>query len=128
MKRVVLILAVFTLFAGCKEETVTGDDCGDGVIDTGEECDGDALGGATCTGQGYYGGTIGCSDECQLDVTECEGAGRCGDGVLHQLYGEQCDGSILGGTTCEDLELGAGALACNSICRFDTSGCEFGGS
>ena len=41
---------------------------------TGEECDGDALGGATCEGLGYGGGTLSCDEECLLDESLCEAA------------------------------------------------------
>ncbi|MBI3178840.1 MAG: hypothetical protein HYZ27_04225, partial [Deltaproteobacteria bacterium] len=36
--------------------------CGDGAIDPGEECDGGNLGGATCVGLGFSGGTLSCSN------------------------------------------------------------------
>jgi len=48
----------------------------------------------------------------------------CGNGVLES--GEQCDGTELGGKTCESLGLGSGTLACNSACKFETSGCSQG--
>ncbi|MGB9609037.1 MAG: dockerin type I repeat-containing protein, partial [Minisyncoccia bacterium] len=45
----------------------------------------------------------------------------CGDNILE--FGEQCDGSDLGGQTCLSLGYGGGTLVCNSSCIFDTSGC-----
>ena len=51
------------------------------------------------------------------------GGPRCGDGRADP--GETCDGPDLGGTTCADVGLGAGTLACNADCRrFDLSGCQ----
>ena len=48
---------------------------------------------------------------------------NCGDGVINGE--EDCDGAELGGTTCEDLNLGfvGGVLACAPTCSFDASGC-----
>ena len=46
----------------------------------------------------------------------------CGDSILDP--GEDCDGTDLGGATCESLGLGEGTLRCNTNCTFDTSGCE----
>ncbi|MBI2499868.1 hypothetical protein HYV88_06500 [Candidatus Woesearchaeota archaeon] len=56
--------------------------CGDGVIDTGEECDGINLGNpaSTCVSQGYALGILGCYPStdtqfgCKFDVTGCVGA------------------------------------------------------
>ncbi|MEZ4379994.1 MAG: lamin tail domain-containing protein [Nannocystaceae bacterium] len=46
--------------------------CGDGVIDEGEACDGDALGGQTCVDLGQFsGGDLGCTDACTFDTTGC---------------------------------------------------------
>ena len=48
--------------------------CGDGVIDTGEQCDGSALNNKTCALLGYTGGTLTCSASCTFDTTACNGA------------------------------------------------------
>jgi hypothetical protein len=56
-------------------ETDTGepDPCGNGVIDPGEECDGDNFAGNSCLNQGYDAGSIACDPmTCQLDLTGCE--------------------------------------------------------
>jgi hypothetical protein len=48
--------------------------CGDGIIDPSETCDGVALGGETCESQGYDGGTLGCGTDCvSFDVSACAG-------------------------------------------------------
>jgi len=46
----------------------------------------------------------------------------CGNGVREG--GEQCDGSDLGGQTCQSQGYQQGTLACKSDCTFDTSGCS----
>lgn len=63
--------------------------CGDGVIDLGEECDGQNLGGQTCTGLDFKGGELRCG-ACVLDTSECTHDAVCGDG-LRESPAEQCD-------------------------------------
>ena len=50
----------------------------------------------------------------------------CGNGVIES--GEQCDGSALGGQTCQILNLPSGSLRCSPGCIFDTSPCGSGNS
>lgn len=45
----------------------------------------------------------------------------CGNNVREA--GEACDGSDLGGQTCQGLTFTNGALACKANCSFDTAGC-----
>lgn len=104
--------------------------CGDGVIQAPEEtCDGEALGGATCAGQGFYEGDVTCSTECALDFSGC--VGSCGDGTI-QAGREDCEGDDLGGMTCESLGYHGGQLACvpspgAGACTFDLTSCEEAG-
>jgi hypothetical protein len=48
-------------------------ECGDGVIDPDEACDGEDLAGNTCAslGVGFTGGTLACTSACALDTTQC---------------------------------------------------------
>jgi len=101
--------------------------CGDGVIQEtyGEVCDGQALDGHNCQGEGFYDGTLACSTDCQqLDLTDCEAVGRCGDGQIQTAYGEQCEGTDLDEQTCvtRGYSQGSGALVCTA-CAFDESAC-----
>ena len=50
----------------------------------------------------------------------------CGNG--NQETGEECDGSDLGGQTCQGLGFDGGSLACDGSCSFDTSSCTSGGN
>jgi MYXO-CTERM domain-containing protein len=45
--------------------------CGDGVISTGELCDGDNLGTIDCARIAYAGGTLKCDENCQWDASDC---------------------------------------------------------
>lgn len=47
------------------------DDCGNGVIDAGEDCDSGNLGGMTCGGLGYDDGALACGNSCAFDVSDC---------------------------------------------------------
>lgn len=107
----------------------TPEDCGNGQLDPGEFCDGNALGGATCQQVGdFSGGTLSCTDQCTFDTTACnpsddQGA-TCGDGEVNQP-GEQCDGDDYGPVdACTDYtNFVGGNLDCTDSCELDTSGC-----
>ncbi len=53
--------------ASCLAPVVT---CGNGVIDSGEDCDGSNLNGKICSSFGFTGGTLSCSS-CQFDISQC---------------------------------------------------------
>lgn len=45
--------------------------CGDGIIQSGEQCDGTNLGGQTCVSQGFLSGVLLCSPSCTFNVFAC---------------------------------------------------------
>ncbi|MDY0003809.1 MAG: DUF4215 domain-containing protein [Polyangia bacterium] len=97
-------------------------DCGNNMIEIGERCDGNALGGKTCTDFCYTGGNLGCTSWCDYDLSSCIGTGPiCGNGVAE--CDEQCDGADLKNKTCEGIGYSGGTLSCTSSCRFDVSSC-----
>jgi len=103
--------------AGCDEDPKPS--CGDGVLDSGEECDGEDLGGTSCEDEGFTGGGISCTQTCELETYFCT---LCGDG--EREGDEACDSDDLGGATCEGEGYVGGDLACNGDCAsFDESGC-----
>ena len=92
--------------------------CGDGAVSQGEQCDGDALGGATCASLDYASGTLTCT-QCHFDTSRCS---LCGDGVINAR--EECDGADLGGRTCAALGFTGGTLTCTPACRLSTRSCD----
>ncbi|MCK4553229.1 hypothetical protein KAT80_03425, partial [Candidatus Pacearchaeota archaeon] len=102
--------------------------CGDGVINTGETCDGTEWGPITgCSNfDEFTGGSLSCVN-CKFDTSACTGgtAGSCGDGVINT--GETCDGTEWGPITgCSNFdEFTGGSLSCVN-CKFDTSQCTGG--
>ena len=96
---------------------ITATTCGDGIVDVGEECDD----GGTAAGDGC-GAT--CEVECGYTCTRpLDGpsvcAPSCGNGVVDQLLGEECDSSE---ACCVGCKLIAGAVCCGGEC------CESDGS
>lgn len=63
---------------GTKDEGGIDDGAADGASDTSEceihtePCDGEELGGETCSSIGYTGGPLACDGACTFDVRECE--------------------------------------------------------
>ena len=93
--------------------------CGDGKQETGEQCDGSDLAGASCTSLGYAQGTLTCSASCTYNLSNC--TSKCGDGIVEA--GEQCDGTAFDGATCETLGYSGGSLGCTSFCQYNTASC-----
>jgi hypothetical protein len=94
--------------------------CGDGVVQDGEDCDGEDLGEVTCQSLGFEDGIVTCSPNCRPITNACW---TCGDESLHQA--EICDGKLLRGETCNSQGYAGGTLACAEDCRsYDTSACE----
>jgi hypothetical protein len=62
--------------------------CGNNIKETGEQCDGTDLAGASCTSLGFIGGMLFCKASCDFDTWACSyngsGGGGNGEGVLSQ--------------------------------------------
>ena len=96
--------------------------CGNGVLDPGEQCDSEDFGGETCEGLCYDGGELRCTDWCEISTAMCTGTGPvCGDGIAECL--EECDGTDFKGLTCGSFGYAEGELQCNG-CQIDISGCS----
>jgi hypothetical protein len=92
--------------------------CGDVDIEQGEECDGTALGGATCASLGFVKGKLTCV-QCHYDTSACT---MCGNDAINGK--EECDGTDLGDRSCASLGYTGGTLGCSEACKLDLSGCD----
>ena len=92
--------------------------CGNGVIDSGEECDGSAFGGASCTSRGFTGGTLACTSSCVISTDNCT---ACGDGVREGS--EQCDGADIGSGSCSTQGCTTGTPSCLTNCTLSYTSC-----
>ncbi len=108
--------------------------CGNGVINTGESCDGTQLGGKTCATQKGDGwtGTLKCKSDCTFNTSLCTAPSQqqgqqaqCGNGILEGS--EACDSDDV---TCDeamssDTPAYTGTASCKADCSgYDTSACE----
>lgn len=82
-------------------------ECGNGLRETGEPCDGADLGGFTCESLGYASGTLSCMPSCLLDFSQCVANPVCGNGVLE--INEECDNGAQNSDTAPD--------ACRTSCK-----------
>jgi len=98
-----LVVAMLIVGCGSSDDGGAFKDCGNGVLDAGEECD-----------DGNLSDNDACLGTCKLNV--------CGDFFLN-VGVEQCEQGILNDQTCTSLGFASGTLACSSHCTFDTSGC-----
>lgn len=90
-------------------------ECGDGLLQEGEDCDASELGAATCQSLGFDTGRLVCNQAtCRYDTGLC--VKRCGNGVLD--LGEACDGQ-LGLSPCPTW----GFESCSDTCTIDTRRC-----
>jgi cysteine-rich repeat protein len=103
--------------ANCQYDTKICE-CGDGVADPGEICDGADLAGHTCPTEGFTDGVLVCTPDCDLDTSGCT---TCGNGVVEGA--EACDMGDLGGHTCQTEGYTAGTLSCTTGCTLDESDC-----
>ncbi len=80
-------------------------DCGNGMLEPAEICDGDDLDGETCETQGFDSGTLACAANCQdFQIAQCVASGPC------------CTSNPTVG--CE------AGVCMESICAFDPFCCE----
>ncbi|MGM0596910.1 MAG: hypothetical protein ACQES9_07710 [Myxococcota bacterium] len=113
MKSLLLTLTILSALLTACDDTKSDPQpkCGDGIIniENDEECDGEYEGQDTCTSLGYYGGSITCTNQCLIDLSQCEAAGRCGDGIVN---GDETPESCCEDTGCE-----------SGICSTSGEGC-----
>jgi hypothetical protein len=69
-----------SVYASTQEASTTSPVCGNGIQETGEQCDGSDLGGASCVSRGFSGGTLSCASSCVFDTSSCTSGGGGGGG------------------------------------------------
>jgi len=99
--------------------------CGDGDVQPTEDCEPGVAITELCSDNGFESGDLGCiaagdPDECMFDYSAC--VNGCGNDTVET--DEVCDGTDLGGETCESQGFVGGSLHCQPDCSdFDTTGC-----
>ncbi|MEM2919036.1 MAG: hypothetical protein QXY62_06025, partial [Candidatus Altiarchaeota archaeon] len=66
--------------------------CGNGKLESGEECDGTDFGGKTCSNYGCTGGSLTCTSGCKISTSSCSG---CGGGTEAKITSLSCDKTSL---------------------------------
>lgn len=93
--------------------------CGNGKIDPGEDCDGTELGGKSCTGLGFTGGTLTCNPStCKLEQSSC-----CADQCT--LDDNICQGNVL--AKCQLSAAGCLSWSQDQDCTTDSKICATSG-
>lgn len=87
--------------------------CGDGVLNENEECDGDVFRHEDCIAAGHYSGFLSCNDDCTYDLSNCA---RCGDGIIQAEQGEVCDSDVVTEDCPAELNFGQDP-ACSADCK-----------
>jgi hypothetical protein len=85
----------------------------DGILDDGEQCDGDDFGGASCATYGLGGGQLICNPFCGIVVSSCVPKETCGDSKDNDKDGLwDCDDldDCLMAAVCTDSCLGASSV------------------
>jgi hypothetical protein len=112
----------------------SGGQCGNGIREAGEDCDGDDRGGRTCRGLGCDpGGALACNQDCTFDTSQCTACPACGDGNCD--VGETCvtcpadcvseSAQQCGNGLCETAD-GEDCETCSLDCRGELSGSPSG--
>ena len=65
-------------------------------------------------------------DDTIEDLKTGLGGPNCGDGLLQENEGEECEGTDFGGKNCTDPEFGftGGNLECGTLCNIRTDNCS----
>ena len=75
------------------------EECGNGIIEGDEVCDGENLDGEDCITRGFDGGELACAGSCTgYDTSSCTSI-TCGNDIADPK--EACDGTDLAGSTCD---------------------------
>lgn len=101
-------------------------ECGNGLLEEGETCDGTVLPVTDCAqleDYNFTSGTLSCKSDCTWDFDQCNSA-ECGNNIIDT--NEECDGDDLQGVTCETLGFSGGMVSCHPTnCLIDSSDCHY---
>jgi len=91
-------------------------ECGNNIVESGEECDGTSLNGKTCSDLGFNDGTLACAATCVFDTSACTGTAvpaewTCNSGFYAANDGCDCGCGAID-PDCAD-ETSASCLYCN---------------
>ena len=89
--------------------------CGNGIIESGEDCDGANLNGQTCTSRGFLGGTLACTSACKFDTSGCSVCNN--NGLCQPGMGEtaaNCPGDCVVSPSGTAVYINPGAVEINS--------------
>jgi len=119
----VMVVLFALIFVACGEGKTQNSVCGDGKITDSEKCEMNNLDGETCETMGFGEGTLSCQSNCMaFDTSGCGASATCGDNKVDGT--DVCDGSDMGGESCETQGFAQGTLKCQANCAgFDTSEC-----
>ncbi len=104
--------------------------CGNGILETGEFCDGDLYNDEldlTCNSwwSGFTDGNLVCDENCDFSLENCTAENYCGDGLIGD--DEYCDGKaiMLDTNACADwsVRYSSGKVSCFDNCTLDNSEC-----
>lgn len=76
----ILTSGPFVASAITVEITATVPGCGDGVIGSGEQCEGSNLGGSSCSSLGFSVGSLSCTSACTFNTSQCTSGSSGGGG------------------------------------------------
>jgi len=95
--------------------------CGNGIVETGEQCDGVNLAGSSCISRGFTGGTLGCTASCLFNTNACTSGSSTppptSDTTPPSRSSGQPTGTLTAGTTQATLSLATNE---NATCKYST--------
>lgn len=123
MKKVLFCMCISAMFITACDDSDSSSVCGNGILEKGEECDGNAgLENLTCSDlKTGSTGSLGCTKTCTIDISKCT---TCNHNGIKDAD-EECDGEDFGGATCATIDPNKpfGQLGCSNHCKISTTFC-----